>query len=601
MSTKPRRRVLLAAATAALTAAACAAPTLAMAAPPSAPKADFTLTVLHANDMESALLPITGTDGGSYGGAARFVELFQVLEQEALEADRGPGHAGKRGVITLSAGDNFLPGPNLSASEDSGVDNYDAQTFSAVGFDASALGNHDFDLGPDYLAAWLGDVTSDTAFVSNNLGFGAEPELLGRVQDGTIVTSHVEKVKGERIGIIGLTTPDLPQLTSLGAVTVDPALAEIANAQAAAYAEAGVDKVILVSHLQDIDNERALAAELTGVDIIIAGGGGEVLADADDPIVPTGAVRYGDYPVIETDADGDEVPIVTTTGLYQYVGRLVVTFDRQGEIISFDEELSRAIPVAAQGPDAVDPDPTVLAEVEEPVSAYVAGLAETVIAQTEVPLDGIRNNVRSRETNLGDLVADSLVYAGEIAAFDAGITAPIVGLQNGGGIRNASVIPAGDITLLDTYTVLPFPNFVAVAPDLPIATFVAVVEHGVSGAVAGDVLQPDGRFGQASGYSFTYDASRPVGDRVIDLVLDDGTVIVAAGELAATAPATISFATNDFTFRGGDGYPLVGVSFVVLPYTYQEAFETYLIDGLGGVVTAADYPVGGVGRIVEVD
>ena len=141
----------------------------------------------------------------------------------------------------------------------------------------------------------------------------------------------------------------------------------------------------------------------------------------------------------------------------------------------------------------------------------------------------------------------------------------------------------------------------AVAPDLPIATFVAVVEHGVSGAVAGDVLQPDGRFGQASGYSFTYDASRPVGDRVVDLVLDDGTVIVAAGELAATAPATISFATNDFTFRGGDGYPLVGVQFVVLPYTYQEAFETYLIDGLGGVVTAADYPVGGVGRIVEVD
>lgn len=601
MSTKPRRRALLAVATATLTVAACAVPTVAMAGPPSAPKADFTLTVLHGNDMESALLPITGTDGGSYGGAARFAELFQQLEQEALEADRAPGHAGKRGVVTISAGDNFLPGPNLSASEDSGVANYDAQAFSAAGFDVSALGNHDFDLGPDYLADWLGDVSSDTAFVSNNLGFEAEPQLLARVEDGTIVTSHVEKVKGERIGFIGLTTPDLPQLTSLGEVTVDPALAEIANAQAAAYAEAGIDKVILVSHLQDIDNERALAAELTGIDIIIAGGGGEVLADADDPIVPTGATRYGDYPVIETDADGDEVPIVTTTGLYQYVGRLVVTFDRDGEIISFDEELSRAIPVAAQGPDAVDPDPTVLANVEQPVAAYVASLAETVIAQTEVPLDGIRNNIRSVETNLGDLVADSLVYAGQIAAADAGITAPIVGLQNGGGVRNASVIPAGDITLLTTYTVLPFPNFVAVAPDLPIETFVAVVEHGVSGAVSGDVLQPDGRFGQASGYSFTYDASQPVGQRVVSLVLDDGTVIVADGELAATAPATISFATNDFTFRGGDGYPLAGVPFVVLPYTYQEALETYLIDGLGGVVTAADYPVGGEGRIVEVD
>lgn len=576
-------------------------PSVAMAGGPSKPKADFTLTVIHANDMESALLPITGTDGGSYGGAARFVELIEKLEREATRGRPHHGHTGKRGVITISAGDNFLPGPNLSASEDSGVANYDAQAFSAAGFDVSALGNHDFDLGPDYLADWLGDVSSDTAFVSNNLGFEAEPQLLARVDDGTIVTSHVEKVKGERIGIIGLTTPDLPQLTSLGEVTVDPALADIANAQAAAYADAGVDKVILVSHLQDIDNERALAVELTGVDIIIAGGGGEVLADADDPIVPTGAVRYGDYPVIETDADGDEVPIVTTTGLYQYVGNLVVTFDRHGEIISFNEELSRAVPVAAQGPDAVKPDRKVLTRVEQPVAEYVASLAETVIAQTEVPLDGIRNNVRSVETNLGDLVADSLVYAGGLAATDAGITPPVVGLQNGGGIRNASVIPAGDITLLDTYTVLPFPNFVAVAPDLPIATFVAVVEQGVSGAVSGDVLQPDGRFGQASGYSFTYDASRPAGDRVVDLVLDDGTVIVAGGELAATAPATISFATNDFTFRGGDGYPLTEASFVVLPYTYQEAFEIYLVDALGGVVTSADYPEGGEGRIVEVD
>lgn len=601
MSPNPRSRALVATTVAALALAACALPTASIAAKPSAPKVDFTLTVLHANDLESALLPITGTDGGSYGGAARFVELIQQQQELATTGEPRPGQAGKRGVITISAGDNFLPGPNLSASEDSGLANYDAQAFSAAGFDVSALGNHEFDLGPDYFAAWLGDVSSDTAFVSNNLRFEAEPQLLARVSDGTIVTSYVEKIKGESIGIIGLTTPDLPQLSSLGNVAVDPALAEIANAQAAAYEQAGVDKIILVSHLQDIDNERALAAELTGVDIIVSGGGHELLADADDPVVPNGTVRYGDYPVLETDADGQQVPIVTTSALYSHVGRLVVNFDRDGEIISFDEALSRPIPVAAQGPDAVQPDPTVLEQVEQPVAAYVADLAATVIAQTQVPLDGIRNNIRSTETNLGNLVADSLVYAGQLAAADIGITSPIVGLQNGGGIRNASVIPAGDITELNTYTVLPFSNFVAVAPELPIDSFVAVVEHSVSGAVSNDVLQADGRFGQASGYRFTYDASQPVGARVIDLVLDDGTVILEDGELVATAPATISFATNDFTFRGGDGYPLVGSDFIVLPYTYQLAFETYLIDGLGGLVTAIDYPVGGEGRIIEVD
>lgn len=599
MPSNSRRRTLLATATAVITITACAVPTAAMAAKPSQPKPHFTLTILHANDLESALLPITGTDGGSYGGAARFVELMQQQQDLAVGGKPGQGQAGKRGVITISAGDNFLPGPNLAASEESGVANYDAQTFSAAGFDVSALGNHDFDLGPDYLADWLGDVSSDTAFVSNNLGFAAEPQLLARVEDGTIVTSHVEKIRGEQIGFIGLTTPDLPQLTSLGDVSVDPALAAIANAQAAAYAEAGVDKVILVSHLQDIDNERALAAGLVGIDVIVSGGGHELLADADDPIVPNGTRRYGDYPVIESDAEGEDIPIVTTAALYTYVGRLVVNFDKAGEVISFDEALSRPIPVAAQGPDAVEPDPTVLEQVEQPVSAYVAELAETVIAETEVPLDGVTANVRSRETNLGDLVADSLVYAGQIAADDAGITPPIVGLQNGGGIRNSLTLE-GDITALETYTVLPFSNFVGVA-DISYETFLAVVEHSVGASVEGDVLQPNGRFGQVSGFSFTYDASQPAGNRVISLVLDNGTVIVANGALVAPSTGTIAFATNDFTFRGGDGYPLAGVDFTVLPITYQEAFESYLIDGLGGVVTAEQYPVGGDGRIVEVD
>ncbi|MFQ1003954.1 bifunctional metallophosphatase/5'-nucleotidase [Modestobacter sp. SSW1-42] len=554
----------------------------------AASKVDFTLTILHANDLESALLPITGTDGGTYGGADRFVELVQQQQAAAVTGKPGAGQAGKRGVLTISAGDNFLPGAQLAASgTDAAQPVLDATAFTAAGFDVSILGNHDFDQNPDYLARWLEDIGSGTTVVSGNLGFAAEPALLAQVQDGTIVSTHVEKVKGERIGIIGLTTPELPRLTSSRGVTVDPALARIANAQAAAYAAAGVDKVVLVSHLQDIDNEVALAGQLRGVDVIVGGGGHELLADAGDPLVPNGVTPAGTYPLTPTDADGKVVPVVTTAATYTYVGRLVVNFDAKGVVTSVDDAASRPIPVAAQGPDAVAPDAAVNAQVVEPVQEYVSSLAEQVVATSEVPLNGLRNDVRGRETNLGDLVADSLLAAGRREAAAAGVTPPVVAIQNGGGIRNASVLPAGPLSALDTYTVLPFANFVAVAPAMPVSQFLAGVERG---------LTPDGGFAQVAGYRVTYRAAQPVGSRIVDLTLDDGTKLVTNG-VPTGALSTISVATNDFTLRGGDGYPFDGVAFSVLPVTYQQALQTYLTVDLGGRVTAADYPVGGEGRI----
>ena len=574
------------------------------------PKPDFTLTVLHVNDLESSLLPIIDEEGDySYGGVDRFVELMQ---QQRYAATRGPvyrGMAKDRGVVAVSGGDNFLPGPQLDASDALPGRIFDAVAFRQMGLDLSIFGNHDFDRGPDFLGQYLEDLedrrgNSDLPFLTNNLDVSAEPALVAQVEDGTIVTSHVETIGDEKVGFIGLTTPDLPRLSSSEDVEVDPDLAGIANAQAAYYAKRGVDKVILISHLQDIDNEVALAAELSGVDIIVGAGGGELLASEGDRLRPgTDPAEdiAGEYPLLPTDADGDVVPVVTTPGLYEYVGKLVVTFDQKGELLTVHDNASRPVPVVADGPDGVEPDPTVNRLVVEPVQEFVASLQETVVAETAVPLSGVRDEVRSQETNLGDLVADSLLDAGQDGAAAAGVTPPVVALQNGGGIRNDAVIPAGDVTAFDTYSVLPFANFVGVAPAVPIETFVAAVEHGLAGPVEGDVLQPAGSFAQAAGYTVTYDASLSAGSRIVDLTLDGGTAIVANGSLASTAPATISVATIDFLLRGGDGYPFDGVEFTVLPTTYQEALENYLIEDLGGVVSVTEYPVGGEGRIVEVD
>jgi 5'-nucleotidase len=241
------------------------------------------------------------------------------------------------------------------------------------------------------------------------------------------------------------------------------------------------------------------------------------------------------------------------------------------------------------------------------VNAFIAELAETVIAQSEVALEGRRDpGVRTEETNLGNLVADALLDAGEDNAAAFGVVPPDVAIQNGGGIRNNTLIPAGPLTELDTFAIAPFPNFVSVVPDVPRAQFKEIVENLVS-----RMPLADGRFGQIGGFSFTYDATRTAqvvdnagtvltpGDRVRSVVLDDGTVIVADG--AVVAGPSIAVATNDFSARGGDQYPFRGLPFTTVGVSYQQALSDYIVEDLAGLVAAADYPEGGEGRIVRLN
>lgn len=160
-----------------------------------------------------------------------------------------------------------------------------------------------------------------------------------------------------------------------------------------------MDKVILVSHLQDITDEVGLAGMPSGVDVIVGAGGGELLADPGDPVAPDGTEISTPYPIEATDADLDVVPVVTTPGLDSYLGRLVVTFDEHGELISVDDELSRPLVVAAQGPDAVQPDGTVLRRSSSGSRWRWPGSPRPSWPPPEVGLNGIRAEIRSRETN----------------------------------------------------------------------------------------------------------------------------------------------------------------------------------------------------------
>jgi 2',3'-cyclic-nucleotide 2'-phosphodiesterase (5'-nucleotidase family) len=571
-------------------------PAAAMARPQ---KPFFTLTVLHNNDGESKLINAPGQP--NFGGVARFATLVDKLRAEALAQDR------KQGVIMLSSGDNFLAGPEFNASLEKGVPFYDSIALREIGYDAMAIGNHEFDFGPDVLADFIEGFGGTTPFVSANLDFRREPSLQALVDQGVIVKSTVIREEGVRIGIVGATTPLLPAISSPRNVVVDPAVAEAIQGQIDALQRSKVNIIIVISHLQNVQEDLALAPLLRGVDVMIAGGGDELLANADDLLVPGDAFNPAlPYPLYANGADGARIPVVTTAGDYKYVGRLQVSFDKAGNVLSVGDNSGPVRVAGGNNPDAVAPDPEIQAQVVEPVQAYINQLAQTVIGTSDVALEGRRDpGVRTQETNLGNLLADTLRWQATELAGSFGVDAPQVALQNGGGIRNNNLIPAGNITELTTFQIASFGNFVSVVEDVPPAQFKEVMENAVS-----RMPLADGRFAQVSGFSFVYNTTGTAqvvdnagnvltpGNRIVSITLDDGTKIVENGTVVAGAPS-IDVATNDFSARGGDQYPFRGLPFTTVGVTYQQALSNYIQDALSGQITAAAYPEGGEGRIVR--
>ena len=579
----------------------------------------FWLTVLHNNDGESQVIN-AGRDLEDFGGAARFKTVLDGLKWSAVTG-RPSQPGAKRGMIMVSSGDNFLAGPEFNAGVVNGVPFYDTIAMELLGYDAVNLGNHDFDFGPDVLADFLDGYTVAPPYVSANLDFSGEPRLQAYVDAGIIVPATIVEERDELIGVIGLETPNLPFISSPRKVVVSDDLVNIVQGQVDMLELQGVDQIILSSHLQNIQNEIELVAQLDGVDVVVAGGGDELLANPSDLLIPgdEGEV-YSSYPQIAPDVDGTMVPVVTTAGEYRYVGRLVVGFNKSGEVIAIDEGLSGPVRVATGDcngtlpcDDAVMPDPMMQAMVVDPVEAYVAELGEAAIGTSEVDLDGLRTSVRSMESNEGNLMADSQRWQAAQLSGDFGVPVPDVGLQNGGGIRNNTIIPAGTITELDTFDMAPFGNFVSIVPDIPRDQFKEILENAVACTQGSDfTVNPNcgsGRFAQVSGFSFVWDASGTgmiinsdgsvavPGTRVQDAVLDDGTPIVVGGVVQPGPDITIAIA--DFLARGGDQYPFRGAPFTTVGVTYQQALSNFIVNGLGGLISTADYPEGGEGRITE--
>ena len=546
-----------------------------------APISTSTLQLLHAADMEGGIEALEN--------APRFSSVLNALKAEV------------ENTVIIGAGDSYIPGPFFAAGNDrslrevlgrEGSGRADILMLNAMGFMAGALGNHEFDAGTGTLASLIATdddyVGTAFPFLSANLDFSLDSNLASLVvepgQEAITIPNSITKSvvittpSGEKVGVVGITTPLLGSISSpadVGIAPADPndmmALAAIVQESVDALIATGINKIILTGHLQQIRLDETLATHLTDVDIIIAGGSNTLLADETDRLHP-GDTADRPYPILTKSATGEPIAIVGTDGNYRYVGRLVVDFDEAGVLIieSIDAAVSGTFVTDAQGVvDTGNAEPAArVVEITEAVQNVVIAKDGNTFGQTSVYLNGNRGSVRTEETNIGNLTADANLAAAQQ------IDPSVVGsLKNGGGIRapigmtaygellpppaNTLVGKAeGQISQIDIENTLRFNNALTLL-TLSASELLEVIEHAVAASGGGST---PGRFPQVAGLAFSFDTSMPEGERVQSLVITDADgnpmdTVAQNGEVIGDAARIFRIVTLNFLADGGDDYP----------------------------------------------
>ncbi|MGB2130726.1 MAG: 5'-nucleotidase C-terminal domain-containing protein [Marinobacterium sp.] len=595
--------------------------------------ANYTLQILHASDMEGG--------GGDLRNAPAFVSIVDYLEDQAANSlFLSSGDLILPGPFMSAAGDSSLRDAIQQANEAmlglepgtlsnlrEGAGRVDLTLANLLNTSAITLGNHEFDQGTSALAGligteirsadldgvrWLG---AQFPYLSANLDLSGDSSLDGLFTDQILQNTAFEssiddldtaaaapkiapativETGGERIGIVGATTQILESISSTGGVQVDGTdsndmqlLAQQLQVYIDQLRDQGINKIIVMSHLQQISLEEELAGLLDGVDIIMAGGSNALLADEDEALFPgMGQAPYEAYPIMTKDASGKDVVLVNTDGGWRYVGQLNVEFDADGNIVAdaINDETSTIYTAtdataaelwgSEEAAYAEGSKGAIAQELVEAVDNLVTAKDGITFGSTDVYLQGERAFVRTEETNLGNLTADAnLWYARQV---DDSV---MVSIKNGGGIREPigttyAVGSSGDYELrppqanedagkaegevsqLDIESSLRFNNDLSIL-TLTRAQLLAVIEHAVS---ASDETSTPGQFAQVAGIRYSFDWTQDAGDRIQSaVVVNDNDqvvdVLVANGELVGDAAATLRVVTLGFMADGGDGYP----------------------------------------------
>ncbi|MGL6173161.1 MAG: bifunctional metallophosphatase/5'-nucleotidase [Cellulosilyticaceae bacterium] len=485
-----------------------------------------TITLLHTNDTHANIK----SDGKAIIGFGKMATYVEQLKQE-------------NNVLVLDAGDMFqgLPVANLEKGHSI------VSIINQVGYDAMVPGNHEFDFGTDNLLE-----------LSKKLNFPMLSANIETVEGKEVFKSYIVKeFEGVKVGIFGLTTPETYFKTHPNNVKGYEFNEIVASAEKTVKTlkeTEQVDVVIMVSHLgldEGVDTSDVVAKAVEGIDVIVDGHSHTTLPEG---------------------REVEDTLIVSTGEKLNNIGQVELVVEA-GKVISKSSQLVAYAELAeVEAKQTVEEE---IAKVEEAQKAVL----DKVVGKTSVDLDGERANVRTGETNLGQLATDAMIKE----------TGAQMAITNGGGIRAS--IPAGDITMNHVVTVFPFGNTVMVK-EIKGSDIKAALEHGVS-----EYPEQKGAFPHTAGITFTLHTQEAVGNRI-------SNIKIAGEDLQLDKLYTV--VTNDFMAAGGDGYEMFKAYPVKAEYnTLMDILLDYVAE-LGTVagkvetrMTVTDEPNGTKEEVVE--
>lgn len=438
----------------------------------------FELTIFHTNDVHGRL-----TDGVGMAKIATIVNQYRSENDHVLMVDAGDILHGQKEV-------NFSEGEAM------------VQVMNAVGYEYMTAGNHDFNYGYERLIE-LNEMADFPIFAGNAVYEGTENSIIEKEYD-------IKSFGDYTVAIFGIATPETMYKSHPDGVAGLEFINPVEYAQdMMTYLEANydLDFVIALAHLgidqSTLYEERstAIAEQVEGIDLIIDGHSHTPLSDG---------MTVGDSLIVQTGNYGGNL------------GQVVVTIE-DGEI-GYEVDLIDS--AAAEEYDKNEEVNDIIAAAEGELS----DIFSRVIGTTDTLLDGERENVRTKETNLGNLITDAMIKA----------SGADIALTNGGGIR-ASIQP-GDITVGDVVDVLPFGN-ILVTQELTGEIIMEALEHGTRA-----YPEPEGGFPQVAGMTYKINPDAAAGERIHSVMI---------GGEAIDLNRTYIFATNDFLVAGGDDYTML--------------------------------------------
>jgi len=441
-------------------------------------KGSVDITILHTNDTHGRVKADSSIIG---------IDTISAIKKSINNS------------ILVDVGDTLhgLPFATMNKGEDI------IALMKLAGYDVMTPGNHDFNYGYERLLE-LANMAST--------GVNSFPIISANViKDNTTLldANYIKEVDGVKLGFFGLTTPETAFKTNpnnvKGLEFASPI--ESAKKQVEELKAKGADIIVALAHIGTDESSEIvstmIAKEVEGIDIIIDGH------------------SHSNYP---TGFEADNGTLIVSTGEYgANLGQVIITFDKDTNKIT--KKIASLIPKATAATQ--NPDEIVAQKIEEINEAQNALLSK-VVGVSKVVLDGARENVRTGETNLGNLITDAMLY----------VTGAEIAITNGGGIR--ATINAGEITKQDVVSVLPFGNFI-VTKYLTGAQIKDILEHGVK-----DYPATAGHFPHVAGINFVFDAEKEAGERIVSIKINGKDIDMDAKYLVAA---------NDFMAAGGDDYP----------------------------------------------